>query len=75
MIELNNLDVIGGLLGRWFLPVLLPVILVVTGVTVWAYLASKGKVASKKYWIIPAVLLVAAVVMAIVFHRWEKVSY
>jgi|GEM_PF-5190818 len=75
MFKLENLDVVGGMLQQWFLPIIIPAILFVAGLTSWAYLVSKGKMMLKKYWFIPVGFLIVALIVAIIFHRWGKANY
>jgi len=75
MFKLENLDVVGGVFRHWLLPIIIPAILFTAGVASWAYLLSKDRVALKKYWFVPVAFLVVALVSAVVFHPWGKVSY
>jgi hypothetical protein len=57
---------LGGIVAHYFTPVILPVILLMASVTVWAYCVSQNKL--KEYRLIPILLLIAAVAIAIIFR-------
>lgn len=66
MFTLDNLDVVGGMLKLSFFPVILPVMLFVASVIIWAYYVSKGTI--KENWRTPAIFLGAALILAVIAH-------